>query len=116
MNDNTSHDDDMPTDESCKHVCSMADGNEYEFVVTTCSDSTTLFLCVPCFVGMATELIVAMTEPDNPDVQAAVAAYDANTVQTPGKRGKKAGLIGGVNTAPDFSMFDAYEPDVADLG
>lgn len=97
----------------CKHTCSFGCGNEYEFVVTTCSDSSTQFLCIPCFIGTAVSLVTAVTQPDDPDVMAAVQAFDADMVQSPGTRGKKQSLLPAIAQEPDFSMFDAFEPDVS---
>lgn len=43
--------------------CSFGDGNPYDFVVVTVVDSTTLFLCAPCFIRTALEMVQAITEP-----------------------------------------------------
>jgi hypothetical protein len=48
--------------------CSYACGNPYDFVVVTVSDGSTLFLCVPCFVHTAGEMLEAMINPDNSEV------------------------------------------------
>jgi hypothetical protein len=99
----------------CKHVCSMGCGNEYEFVVVTASDSTTQFLCVPCFVNAAMVIVAAITEPDNPDVMSAVEAYGAVEQNTVGRRGRKKALIGGVDSAENAGALDDFEPDIAEL-
>ena len=105
---------DAPPAKPCAHMCSFGCGNEYEFITTTVTDSTTQLLCVPCFIGTAMALVTAITEPDNPEVQAAVAAYDVETVQATGKRGRKQSLIAAVDAPIDFSMFDPFEPDVTE--
>lgn len=98
--------------ENCKHQCSFSCGNEYEFVVTTVSDSTTQFLCVPHYIETAAIMLTAVTEPDNPAVIAAVEQYDADTVTPTGKRGRKASLIGGMQLDDTDGVFDEFEPDV----
>jgi hypothetical protein len=103
------------TPDACQHVCSMGCGNEYEFVVVTASDSTTQFLCVPCFVGAAMTIVSAMTEPNDPSVAEAVEAYAADVVQSPGTRGRKAAYIGAIEQVNDNGVFDEFEPDIEEL-
>lgn len=54
--------------------CSYACGRVSDMVVTAIADSTTEFLCMPCFTSLAVNVMQAMTEPDSPDVIAAVEA------------------------------------------
>jgi hypothetical protein len=53
--------------------CSFGCGNPYDYVFVTVADGTTEFLCLPCFVRLASDLLEAVTEPDSPRVRAAVA-------------------------------------------
>ena len=49
--------------------CSYGCGNPYDFILITVSDSTTEFLCLPCLVHLAGDLVEAVVNPDNPEVQ-----------------------------------------------
>lgn len=75
--------------------CSFGCGNPYDYVFVTVADGTTEFLCLPCFVRLASDLLEAVTEPDSPRVKAAVAAMGTvdNVPMTSGKvksRGRNA--------------------------
>jgi hypothetical protein len=72
--------------------CSNGDGNPYDFVVITVVDATTQFLCTPCFVQAAIVLVSAVTEPDDPEIQAAVAA--AGTIEQVPMHGRKVAARG----------------------
>ena len=98
--------------ENCKHQCGFGCGNEYEFVVTTVSDSTTQFLCVPHYIETASMMLAAVMEPDDPVVMAAVEQYDADTVTPTGRRGRKASLISAIDNEGLDEVFDDFEPDV----
>lgn len=115
MSDGTFLDTAPEADDECNHLCSMGCGNRYEFVVTTVSDMSSLALCVPCFIGNATAMLTAITEPDNPDVQEAMRLATASETSRVKGRGRKQQFIGGMDTEPDFSMFDEFEPDVREL-
>lgn len=49
--------------------CVNGDGNPYDFVVTVVNDMSTLALCSPCFIRTAMNMLEAMSNPDNPEVQ-----------------------------------------------
>lgn len=49
--------------------CTYGCGNPYDVVLINVTDSSTLFLCVPCFVKTASDIVDAMTNPDDPDVR-----------------------------------------------
>jgi hypothetical protein len=69
--------------------CAMGDGNPYDFIVVLVQDGTTQFLCTPCFVRTAADMLEAMTNPDNAEVQ------------------RRLGEVGDVDVAPmtqDFVM------------
>lgn len=103
-----------PEPADCIHLCSMGCGNTYDFVVVTVEDSTTLFLCIPDFIGSAMMMVQAMTEPENEAVKAAVAAYNPDTVTPRGRRGKNPVLRDGAKAADDSDLFDEFEPDVSE--
>lgn len=50
--------------------CSFGCGNPYDVVVVFVNDGTSQFLCIPCFVRTAHDMIAAITTPDDPDVAA----------------------------------------------
>jgi hypothetical protein len=53
--------------------CSLGCGNPYDFVVVLVQDATTQMLCTPCFVRTAADVLDAMTNPDDPEVQRRIA-------------------------------------------
>lgn len=53
--------------------CSMGDGNAYDYILIDVQSSDTLFLCVPCYVRFAMEMVTAMTDPGNSQVAEALA-------------------------------------------
>ncbi len=48
--------------------CSLGCGNPYDFVVVTVQGTDTMFLCTPCFVTTAGEMLEAMINPQNSEV------------------------------------------------
>lgn len=52
--------------------CTYGCGNPYDYLIVSVADGTTEFLCLPCFVRLATDLVAAMTSPDGEVVLAAV--------------------------------------------
>lgn len=62
-----------PTVRERSYGCTFGCGNPYDFVVITVEDSTTEFLCLPCFVRLAMDMVAAVTDTDDPKVKAAMA-------------------------------------------
>lgn len=60
--------------------CSLACGNPYDFVVVLVADGTTQFLCTPCFVRTAHDMLTAMVTSGDPDVERRIA--EAGSVET----------------------------------
>lgn len=84
---------DMPPVRS--YGCSFGCGNPYDYVVVSVADSSTEFLCMPCYVKLATEIIEAVTNPDSETVRKAMAEagqvqQTAMNGQGPKRRGKNA--------------------------
>lgn len=72
--------------------CSYGCGNPYDTIIINVRDGTTEFLCLPCFVRLASDVVAAMTEADNPDVQAAMAYAAGRPADlVPGPTGKRRG-------------------------
>lgn len=89
--------------------CTFGCGNPYDFVVITVEDSTTEFLCLPCFVRLAMDMVAAVTDSDDPKVKAAlsedvtpVVAKTANSMIKP--RGKNAPV-----TADDDDLISEFQ-------
>lgn len=61
------------TIEPRSYGCSLGCGNPYDFVVVLVQDSTTQMLCTPCFVRTAADMLDAMTNPNDPEVQRRIA-------------------------------------------
>lgn len=53
--------------------CSYGCGNPYDFVVVTVSDMSSLALCAICFMRTATDMMQAVIDADNPEVQRRIA-------------------------------------------
>jgi hypothetical protein len=89
--------------------CSFGCGNPYDYIVVSVADGTTEFLCMPCYVKLATEIIEAVTNPDSPTVQAALAEMGqvqqtAMNGQGPKRRGKNAPV-----DADDPDIIEAFD-------
>ena len=89
--------------------CSFGCGNPYDFIFVSVVDGTTEFLCLPCMVRLASDMVAAVTEPDNSALQVALAGagqIDAAPMSNGGvkKRGKNAPV-----TADDDDLLSAYE-------
>lgn len=44
--------------------CTFGCGNPYDYVFISVRDGTTEFLCLPCFVRLAHDMLATVTEPD----------------------------------------------------
>lgn len=88
--------------------CSFACGNPYDVIVTMVSDGTTQFLCLPCFVRTAMDVVAAVTDPDAVDVAKALKeAGEVVTVTLPDKAVKPRGKNAPV-TEDDDDMIEAF--------
>ena len=98
----------MP-DDTRSYGCSMGCGNAYDYVLVDVKSADTLFLCVPCYVRIASDMLTAILEADDPNVMAALELskqIGANAVPGPSaKRGRK--------NAPaeidDPAVFEAFD-------
>lgn len=78
--------------ETRSYGCTFGCGNPFDVVVIMVGDSTTEFLCIPCWVKMAADVLEAMNNADNPVVKAAMEYAAANPLEsTPGPTGKSRG-------------------------
>lgn len=99
--------------------CQYACGNAYSVILLQVTDGSSLYLCIPCFVRTAIEIVKAMTEGLPPEVQETaneLAAMQAD--MTPGptaKRGRHNAPVG--NDSPELiEAFDTrvYEDELGD--
>lgn len=95
--------DDVETIEPRSYGCSLACGNPYDFIVVLVQDGTTQMLCTPCFVRTAADMLEAMTNPDDPEVQRRIA--EAGTVEQVPMYGRQ--VAGRGHEAPA----DSLDPD-----
>lgn len=68
------------TGEACTHACTWGCGRKYDIVVTQVIDASTLFLCIPCFMSFARNVMQAMVEADSADVKDVTASADLTNV------------------------------------
>lgn len=89
--------------------CTFGCGNPYDYVFVDVRSGTTEFLCLPCFVRLAHDMLQTVAEP-NPEKTAkwlhAIAPFDTApmTGNGPRKRGHNAPA-----TTDDPELFDAFE-------
>jgi hypothetical protein len=89
--------------------CTFGCGNPYDVVIVQVADGTTEFLCMPCFVKLAADVLAAMTETDNPQVNLALASMGGLGQQSaPGPTGRARGHNAPA-TASDPDIFAAYD-------
>lgn len=53
--------------------CTFSCGNPYDYIVISVADGSTEFLCLPCYLRLAQQIIEAVTEPGSEVVQRAMA-------------------------------------------
>ena len=89
--------------------CTFGCGNPYDYVFISVRDGTTEFLCMPCFIRLAHDILSAVTEPD-PEQVAKWLHVIAPLDQAPmtGRKPRK-GKHNAPATADDPELFGAYE-------
>lgn len=83
--------------------CSLACGNPYDFVVVLVQDGTTQMLCTPCFVQTAADMLSAIVNPDDPEIQRRMS--DVGPVEQVPMAGRQVAKRG--HEAPA----DSFDPD-----
>lgn len=89
--------------------CSYGCGNPYDYVFVSVRDGTTEFLCLPCFLTLAQQLVTAVIDPSDPTVQAAVADMPALEQAPMNGRGAKRRGKNAPTTADDPDLFEAFD-------
>jgi len=89
--------------------CSFGCGNPYDYVLISVVDSTTEFVCLPCFLKLASEILEAVINPDNPDVLTAIAqAGQVEQARQNGSGPKRRGKNAPANT-DDPNLIEAFD-------
>lgn len=100
---------DQPTQTERSYGCTFGCGNPYDFVFISVQDGTTEFLCVPCFVKLASDIVSAVLDPD-PKLAAVWLAAGANLDQAPMRqRSARARGHNAPTTTDDPELFSAFE-------
>ena len=93
--------------------CTFGCGNAYDFVFISVRDGTTEFLCVPCFLRLAYDILSAMTESTPEQVAhwlKAISPLDPTPMKgnrpRPGRRNAPA-------TTDDADLFEAYDSTIS---
>jgi hypothetical protein len=89
--------------------CTFGCGNPYDYILFDVQAGDTLFLCIPCFIKQAADMVTAFVDPDDASIRVAVTeAAMANGSITPGPSGRKRG-----HNAPagddDSGLFEEYD-------
>lgn len=96
--------------------CSYGCGNPYDFVMVTVSDGASEFLCTPCLIKTATEMVAAMIQADNPEVRAALESLGTpGEDRVPGPAGRERGENGPAGSGITV-QFEEYSPQVDSPG
>lgn len=99
----------QPSETARSYGCTFACGNPYDYVFISVRDGTTEFLCLPCFIRLAHDMLAAVTEPDPEQVAKwlkAISPLDQAPMKSNGaKRGRKNAPA--TNDDPD--LFDAFD-------
>jgi hypothetical protein len=101
--------DQTPEPAERSYGCSFGCGNPYDYVVIDVQSSETLFLCVPDFVRVASDMVSAITNPDDPSVVAAMVDINAIVAdKAPGPKAKRRGKNAPVG-ADDDDLLETFE-------
>jgi hypothetical protein len=88
--------------------CSFGDGNPYDYIMVDAQSGDTLFVCIPCFVRQAMEMVAAFISSDDPATQAVVEEMERRQGEpVPGPTGRKRGRNAPVGKAGE-DLFDEY--------
>ncbi len=89
--------------------CSWGCGNPYDYVFVSVADGTTEFLCLPCYLKLAEDIIVAVVSPEGQDVMAALKlAGGIDAAPMRGKGARPRGKNAPANSE-DPDLIDAFD-------
>lgn len=96
-------------EETRSYGCTFGCGNPYDYVFISVRDGTTEFLCLPCFVRLASDIVSAVTEP-NPEQVAKWLHTISPLAAAPMKaNGAKRGRKNAPATNEDPGLFEAFD-------
>lgn len=89
--------------------CSYGCGNPYDFIFVSVSDGTTEFLCLPCFVKLAADMVEAALNPDVSHMAEALADMQSaeKAPMSNGKVRKRGKNAPATNDDPD--LLEAFD-------
>jgi hypothetical protein len=108
---------DDPTAPKRSYGCTFGCGNPYDYIMISVADGQTEFLCMPCFVKLANDMVGALLDPDDPAIAEAILLANLERgEQAPGPSGAARGKNAPA-TSEDSDLFDAYDSRItaADL-
>ncbi len=100
---------DQPARFERSYGCTFGCGNPYDVIVVSVADSTTEFLCFPCFTRMAATVVEAITATGDAATQLMYAANDTHRQVRMDKPGPKPGRRNAPATAADPGILAAYD-------
>lgn len=99
----------QPPSPARSYGCTFGCGNPYDYVVINVADGTTDFLCLPCYVRLAADMVAAVTDPSDPKVQAAMADMQPFEAAPMSDNGIRARGHNAPATSEDDDLLEAYE-------
>lgn len=58
----------QPAQNQRSYGCTFGCGNPYDYIILDVQSGESQYLCVPCFIKVAADMVEAITSPDNPEV------------------------------------------------
>lgn len=89
--------------------CTFGCGNPYDYVFIDVRSGTTEFLCLPCFIRLAHDMLTAVTEPDPADMAKwlhTIAPLDPTPMNGSKPRGRGHNAPA---TSDDPDLFDTFD-------
>jgi hypothetical protein len=88
--------------------CTFGCGNPYDFVFISVRDGTTEFLCLPCMVRLAVQMVESVENPDSPIVQDALTEFPTTSLTHATTTSVKARGKNAPATADDDDLIEAF--------
>lgn len=100
---------DQPAQTERSYGCTFACGNPYDFIFISVQDGTTEFLCVPCFIKLASDVLQAVLGDGIDQNTLAFAMADAHAEQrVKGPASKRRGHNAPTTTS-DPDLLEAFD-------
>lgn len=92
--------------------CTFGCGNPYDYILVTVIDGSTEFVCTPCFIRLAADMVEAITNPESPEVAERLALVGvAAGDQAPGPAGNRRGKNAPATNA-SAELYEAFDTRV----